>query len=339
MSIVRIQQHFGQAIAQPDIYKAALFVENDSGNYSEILSSGKSVDTPMMVASISKMFTTSCVLKLVDAGIISLDDKIAKFLDAEIVNGLHVFEGRDYSQDLTVANLLFMTSGLPDYFTAEVGNLSMESILAKDRNISFAEIIAVTKRLGALFAPDSDRAYYSDVNFDLLGKILEDVTETPLKEIFAQLIFAPQGMNDSYVPTGNDLVPDTYYGSKKVSRERYNKSCPASAGCVSTLRDLMAFSKAFWSGKLVSNDLLLAIAKYRRIQFGIFWYGGGHMQLRGSKAINGFPRDAELVGHSGSTGCFMYYYPIRRLHIVGDLSQVDSPPIATQLALKVAQAY
>ena len=339
MSILRVSQHFGEAIAHPEIFEAALYVENDSGDYSEALAYNKNIDTPTIIASISKMFTTAIVLKLIDAEIISFDTKLADFFDKTTLNGLHVFEEGDYSKELTIANLLFMTSGLPDFFSAEVGEMSMQSILEKDRAISFEEIISAVKREGAHFAPDSDRAFYSDVNFDLLGVLIENLTKRPINDVFKKLIFDPLGMEASYVPTGDSTVPMTYYGDKLVSRALYNKSCPASAGCVSTLRDLMTFSKAFWTGKIFAPDLLLSLAKYRRIQFGMFWYGGGHMQLRPAKIMDGFARDAELVGHSGSTGSFMYYYPMKRIHIVGDLTQVESPPLATQLAIKVAQVH
>lgn len=65
---------------------------------------------------------------LVEAGVLTLATKISTLLVPELVRHLHFFEGQYYSNDLTVAHLLFQTSGLPDAFE-EVDSSMKERIL------------------------------------------------------------------------------------------------------------------------------------------------------------------------------------------------------------------
>ncbi|WP_279401992.1 serine hydrolase [Piscibacillus salipiscarius] len=66
------------------------------------------------MASITKLFTTTCIFILREQGKLQLDDEIARYLDEETLRNLHVYKGRDYSNRITLSNLLFHTSGLRD---------------------------------------------------------------------------------------------------------------------------------------------------------------------------------------------------------------------------------
>jgi len=340
------EQLFHKVAAKPFIFEAALCIENTCGAQSQSFAyGGKDIDTPMIIASITKMFTTAAILQLCERKDLSLDDKVDQFFDPDVLEGLHVYGGYDYSCELTIAHLLFMTSGLPDYFTDESSGLSKADILAHDRMVSLDDILAATKKLSAHFPPGSSagtggnagKAFYSDVNFDLLGEVLKTVSGQNIDQLFADCIFKPLGMKNSYVPTTDSFVPHTHSSVDKVTRRLYNISCPASAGCISTPRDLMAFSRAFWDGELFNSRWHERIAQYSKIQFGPFYYGGGYMQIRPGELSASFDEDDEIVGHSGSTGSFMYYYPQAGLHIVGDLCQTEAPIIATELLMSLAE--
>ena len=343
MSSSTIEASFCKAVSKSAIFEAALHIECSydgcgSRRPSQSFAYGnKDLDTAMIAASITKMFTTTCVLILCEQGQLELGDRLESFFEPDALKGLHVFEGRDYSQELTIAQLLFMTSGLPDYFSNESSGLSKADILAHDRMISFDDILAASKRLSAHFPPDAGKAFYSDVSFDVLGEVLKSVSGQSIDQLFARLIFEPLAMGSSYVPVADSFVPHTYSDVGKVTRRLYNISCPASAGCISTLRDLMTFSKAFWGGELFDKKWLEDIADYQKIQFGPFYYGGGHMRIHLNELSDDFDKGEELIGHSGSTGSFMYYYPQLGVHIVGDLCQTEAPIAATELVVNVAR--
>lgn len=73
-------------------------------------------DTPYFVASISKMYTATIIIKLYEEGVLNLDAPIADYLPESIWQGIHIYKGRDHSPDLKIYQLLSQTSGLPDYF-------------------------------------------------------------------------------------------------------------------------------------------------------------------------------------------------------------------------------
>jgi len=328
---------FDTVTASKNIHEAVLFVENSAGDFSESFGyGGRDIDTPMLTASITKMFTTACVLKLCEERQISLDDKIALYFNNEQLKGLHIYKGHDYFFDLTISNLLFQTSGLPDSF--EDGNT--DSFLQDDKYVTISDSLAETKRQTPRFPPNAGKkAYYANINFDLLGEILVKVTGKPLAEIYEQIIFTPLELTHTYLAVDeNDFVPHTFYGEQKLERPKSIASSGASGGCVSTPRDLMVFSKGFWNGSFFDKAVLEQLAVYRGIQAnkGPINYGGGYMQIPLDGVTTLFMGKGELLGHSGSTGSFMFYYPEKDLHFVGDLAQFKTPALPIRLVMKLA---
>ena len=224
-----IQKIFNSAAASPQIHEACLLVENSKGDFSESFSyGGYNTDSLMVVASVTKLFTTTCVLKLCEQSRLSLEDKIRLYLTHDLLSRLHVFKGHEYSFDLTVSDLLFQTSGLPDEFESRNNSGILKNvILDEDTYITFEQYLAEVKSLTPRFAPNTGKkAYYSNINFDLLGEILEKITEMPLDEIYRQFIFAPLEMTKTYLPVGEtDFVPHVYYKSQQLERPKLIASC------------------------------------------------------------------------------------------------------------------
>jgi Beta-lactamase class C and other penicillin binding proteins len=334
------QKRFDKAVAAENIYEAALYVENSTSNFSESYGyGGRDVDSPMIIASVTKMITAASVLKLCKKGQLSLDDKISLYIDDETLQRLHVYKGVEYSGELTISDLIFQTSGLPDYFTNS--GWVKNKFLNEDQYITFDQYIEEVKKLPPNFAPNTNKAYYADINFDLLGEILEEVTGLPLDEVYKQLIFEPLGMEHTYLPVSeDDFIPHIYNGSEKLERPLFIASARASGGCVSTARDMMIFSKAFWNGELFDKEIFEQLSDYRKLQRAMspISYGGGHMKISLNGLNTFFLAKGELVGHSGSTGSFVFYYPEKDLHIVGDFSQFQNPGIPIRFIMKLAMS-
>ena len=331
-----IEKRFNTVVSGKNIHEAVLFVENTAGDFSENYGyGGRDIDSPILIASVTKMFTTTCILILCEGGQLSLDDKISLYINNEILNGLHVYKGVEYSYELTVSDLLFQTSGLGqsdylDYLSSVIEN--------GDKYITFVESISEVKNQTPRFAPNSGKVLYADTNFDLLGVILEKITELPLEQIYKQFIFEPHEMTNTYLPVGeNDFVPHTYYGSERLEIPQLIASSRASGGCVSTARDMMIFSKAFWGGELFDKNVLERLADYDRLlNMPPIQYGGGYMRLPLGGLNTFFLAKGELIGHSGSTGSFVFYYPEKDLHIVGDLAQFANPGAAIRFVMQLA---
>ncbi len=171
---------------------------------------------PMRAASIGKVFTGTIVLQLVEEGRLRLDQPLGELLsDADMPAGytlaqLHAVDARALGACITLRQLLNHTSGLADVF--------FDRARTAELPVSFAEryiynvIGALPERLhqrrwqggrdllGYYFAQNypavavaapGQRYHYSDVNYFLLGLIIERITAQPLAQSYRQRIFEP----------------------------------------------------------------------------------------------------------------------------------------------------
>lgn len=332
---------FERVCKNKQIHEAVLLIENSQGDFSYANSYGeKDIDTPLLMASITKLFITTCMLILKEQGKLSLDDKLTKYLNEKTLHKLHVYKGKDYSQQLTLAHLLFQTSGLPDVYE-EGKDHAVKSAIHEDYLICFDEIIKITKQLKPHFAPHMTKnAHYSSVNFDLLGKILENVTQSTLEDVFQQFICDPLELKNTYLPQHDDFIPNIFFKDKSLHRPQFIRSCRASGGGISTARELMVFTKAFFAGKLFDKAVFQKLDKIYKLQFSMFpiHYGAGFMNVPLNGLATLFMGKGELIGHSGSTGSFAFYFPRKDMFFVGDVNQAANPALPVRLAMQLAMS-
>jgi D-alanyl-D-alanine carboxypeptidase len=131
------------------------------------------------VASISKVITAVTMLRLVDAGVIGLDDPIGARLSSRL--GLEA--PAELVDAITVRNLLTHRSGIGQYedlvFRNEVGSCPDAAVVALTRPLD--QMPATTFR-------------YSNVNFCLLGLAIEEVTGRPYVDVVTEQLLAPLGI-------------------------------------------------------------------------------------------------------------------------------------------------
>ena len=65
-------------------------------------------------------------------------------------------------------------------------------------------------------------------------------------------------------------------------------------------------------------------------------YGAGYMKIQLGGLVTLFMGKGELLGHSGSTGSFAFYYPASDLFFVGDVNQMAKPAIPVRLVMRLA---
>jgi len=343
MQIEKLQSIFKRAVSTKNIHEAVLLVENASGSFSYTGEhGGKKKDSPLLLASITKLFTTACILIMQEQGKLSLQDDLLKYFNDDEVKGLHSYKGQDYTSKLKLSSLLFQTSGLPDIFE-EGKNPLKKQVIEADMSVHFNEIVALTKTTPAHFVPDSkQQAHYADINFDLLGEIIERVMEMPLHQAYEQLLFLPLGLTNTYLPIADaDIVPLIYYKNVAIHRPKYLKCCRASGGAISTAEELMIFIKAFFQGRLFKQEIFKQLEHYKKLQMSMFplAYGGGYMRITLKSPLTLFMGKGELIGHSGSTGSFAYYYPEKDIFLVGDVNQLTNPSLPVKLMMQIASAY
>jgi CubicO group peptidase (beta-lactamase class C family) len=202
-----------------DIFSAVLGVASATNDFHWIGAAGTAypdqakpmaVDTPFFIASITKMYTGAATMVLEERGSLSLDDPLSEFLPASMLEGLHRYKGRDYSDQLTIYHLISQTSGLPDYFeeSPKGGKSSFDLIVAGgDMEWDVEEVVHIAKsRLSPKFPPETreqdksgNKAYYSDTNYQLLGAVIESVAQKPLHEVLFELIIEPLELSSTYL--------------------------------------------------------------------------------------------------------------------------------------------
>lgn len=335
----KIEKVFKKATTSKHIYDATFLVEKGDG---DVLFSGehgsKTIHSPIIIASISKLFTTTCIIILLEQGKLSLQDKISLYIDANLLKGLHHFKGKDYTEELTISHLLFQTSGLPDIYEEGKDSL-VKRIVKEDFTMTINEVIERTKPLSSYFTPSEQRrAHYNNINFDLLSIIIERITNKPYELVCKSLIFDPLQLKSTYFISIDHVdAPSVYYYDQKLYRPMYLSSFKASGGAISTTYELMIFIKAFMKGKLFDKQVFSQLNTYYRLQRSMFpiQYGGGYMRISLKNIFSLFLGQGELIGHSASTGSFAFYCPHRDLFMVGDINQMTKRALPIQMLMQV----
>lgn len=336
MNLFKTKRHFEKLTSSKKIHEAQLFITNSQGDFTYEKNYNRDLDTPMLMASITKMVTASVIYILLEEGKIKLEDKIIKYFPKGLLSGINIYKGIDYTDEITIENLLYQTSGLADYYLDNKGAIFKE-LLKGDYSFSFEDIIRWEKSLKSIRPPSTkDKAYYSDFNFDLLGKIIESVTNRPLSEIYQIYIFKPLNLKNTYLVTKEeDIIGRIYYKDDILYRPKFIMSSFSSGGVVTTANELMTFLRAFFKGDMFDSSYISADGKSNNLQMKFYpiEYMGGFMKIKTSYP---FGKKYTLIGHSGSTGSFSFYCPEKDLFFVGDIPQIDSPSRCVRFIMRVA---
>jgi CubicO group peptidase (beta-lactamase class C family) len=152
-------------------------------------------DTMFRIASLTKPITCAAVMVLVDEGRLAVIDPVEKYLPEYKALKLNPCGARlGYNCELTapsrpmnIEDLMTHTSGLPP--SAEPGNAPAAS--------SLAELVTAGAKTHLLFEPGAQWSY-SNIGFDILGRIIEVVSGQSFDRFLSERIFEPLGMNDTY---------------------------------------------------------------------------------------------------------------------------------------------
>jgi CubicO group peptidase (beta-lactamase class C family) len=300
------------------------------------------VNQPYFIASTTKLFTTAIILKLRAQGMLSLDDKISNFIEKSILSELHVYKGKDYSQELTIKHLLSHTSGLPDYFQGKgITGKSLENEITEgnDQLWTFEQAIERTKSMLPLFAPGTKgKANYSDANFQLLGKIIETITHKSYSENCQEIIIKALGLTKTYLyQDSTDKTPKTlYYKSEELNIPKAMTSFGADGGMVSISTDMLIFIEAFFTGKIFPIEYINEFQEWNRIFFPMKSGIGIHL-FKLPWIFNPTGAVPYFIGHSGLSGALAYYSPKENIFVVGTVNQVAYPDISFKTMIRLTQ--
>jgi CubicO group peptidase (beta-lactamase class C family) len=210
------------------------------------------VDMPMRVQSISKSVTAWAVLKLAEEGKLNLNDPAERYLKS------WKLPASDYTTDgVTVKRLLCHTAGLPlgDVFTLYSPDEAMPSL---KENLTHSAI---------LFQMPGKGFSYSNVGYNLLELIIEEVTGRDFAEYMKNEILYPLGMYHSDFEWSEDTLTSAPLGytldGKPIFPYRYPER--ASGGLIATVEDIARFCIAGMAN--FSDQRVLARSTIEQLYF------------------------------------------------------------------------
>jgi len=334
-----MQKILDSVVDNKKIFGVILAIESKNERW--VGSSGNlSTQSQYFIASTTKLYTTAIIFKLISQNKLHLDTPISNFLSQDIMCGLHIYKGIEYSHQLTIQHALAHTSGLPDYFQQKNRQgESLEDALLKgqDQQWSFEEAIALSKELTPHFPPaQKNKAYYSDTNFQLLGKIIEEVSNMSYKKALIHYILEPLQLQKTYLYNDcDDTRPaPMQYKSDTLNISKAMCSFGADGGVVSTAEESMIFVKAFFDGELFAKEYLGKMHEWNKIFFPL-QYGLGIMSFKLPWFFSPFKPIPQLLGHSGLSGAFAYYCPKKDIYLTGTLNQIADPSLSYKFLIKI----
>ena len=265
------------------------------------------VDTIFDIASLTKVVaTTTAVMQLVQRGQVRINDPVAKYIPEFGQNG---------KENVTVRELLTHYSGMPEDLDLSTPWQGRDTAL----RMAYEEKPAF---------PPGSRLLYSDVNFIVLGALVEQVSRTSLDAYCSQKIFGalrmthtrflpPAAWRPKIAPTEYDQEGKMLRGVVHDPTVRRMDGVAGQAGVFSTADDLSKFAQALLSGSTVLPALL--VEKMTTPQ-----------QPPTAQELRGFGWDidspyssnrGELLpvgsfGHTGFTGTSLWIDPTTRTYII-----------------------
>jgi len=316
-----------------------------------------SPDTPFFLASVTKLYIATAVLRLHEQGRIDLAAPIAAYLPDTLLTNLHRWKGSDRTGDITVRHLLGHASGLPEYLAlARPGEKSLLDGVTDDpaREWGIADIAALVRDCDrALYPPrpfDGERhtIRYSDTNFQLLIAIIERVMERPLHEAFDTLIFQPLGLVRTVLPgtpPADGLLPRpaaVWMGDERL--DNHPGPMRSFRDLFSTADETIRFMAALVDGSVFDDPdtARLMTGHFNPFAFsptlrptGPGWpieYGLGMLRFRVPRMFTGFRQAPTLYGHTGVTGSWLFHEPTSDLILAGTVNQVTAAAVPYQFA-------
>ena len=221
-------------------------------------------NTPLHLASISKVLTASVILRMVDENKISLEDSFQKYFPK------FPFE------KITIRTLLNHRSGLPNYayFTDN------DSIWDKSKTLKNSDVLDLlcTKEIPLDFTPNT-KFSYCNTNYALLAILIEEVSKMSFPIAMQKLLFEPLQMKNTFVfelEKQKDSVSQSYKSTWERIPYDHLDAIYGDKNIYSTPQDLLKFDIATYSDKFYSNKLRSEIFKgYSYERPGVKNYGLG----------------------------------------------------------------
>lgn len=278
-------------------------------------------DTVYQIGSLTKQFTATAILTLMQQGKVGIDDPVSKYVDGTPAAW----------SAITVRELLNQTSGIRNYREALVDSLD-----AAPKDYTAAQVIAMADAKPLQFKPGTQYAY-SNTNYHLLGMIVEKVSGRSYGDYMQQTFFGPLGMTQTRMERPGLALPNLASGSLWDGKTVRSSSIAFSptvdfgdGGIVSTVIDLAKWNAALDGDALLNADskrLLWTpptLASGTATQYASGWLvtsAAGHNLL--------WHNGATIAGFTGA----IFKFPSDKLTLIVLTNSLDIPGTQTRLPL------
>lgn len=262
------------------------------------------------VASMSKlMSTTSAMVQLVGSQRVVVDSPVVYYLPSWKASG---------AERITVRQLLSHNSGLP---------AGRPLYKEADTDTAARTLVYATSPIN----PPGTKYVYSDLGFILLGRLVQQVTGTPLDQYVEKNVFGPLGMTDTrYLPPA-DWIPriapteiDPWRG-RHIRGEVHDENASrlggvaGHAGLFSSARDVARFAQMYLSGGILDGHRIFPLAtvnqfiavQNKAISHRALGWETANGSNSGGKRLN-----PAAFGHTGFTGTSIWMDQTRDLFII-----------------------
>ena len=244
------------------------------------------------IGSITKQFTAAAVLALIEDGKLALDEPLSRFVP-------------DYTnaKDVTLRQLLTMTSGIPDYTDVPGFDKSTQSPTTP------SAIVATVKSQPLDFAPGTQWEY-SNTNYVLLGIVIEKVTGVSYAQFLEDRILRPSVMIATAYGNAAASSPQLATGYA-FDGQRIKPDVPwnldwgySTGGLVSNVLDLAVWDTGLLSAKAITLGSLremwmpVTLRDGSKVPYGFGWSIG---TLDGHRIIED---NGGLPGYNGTNATF-----------------------------------
>ena len=269
-------------------------------------------ETLFDLASVTKIFTATAVMVLVEEGKLRLDDPVKDFIPAFAQKG---------KQDITIRQLLTHTSGLPAWAA-----LYRE---VKNKDEMYAKISAME-----LENPPGTEYVYSDLGYIMLGAVVEKASGKPLDQFIKERITGPLGMEHTFYnpgPEWKDKVAATEYDGtfrrRLIAGEVHDENAWAMggvsghAGLFSTAADMARFAQMFLNYgsygdvQILSPATVVLMTTNHTLEVGVR-HGLGWDLKSSEYSSAGDLFSLNSYGHTGFTGTSIWIDPTLQLFSV-----------------------
>ncbi|MFD2823535.1 serine hydrolase domain-containing protein [Lacinutrix iliipiscaria] len=313
------------------VHSMLLYIDNETKNvmYSEgfglVDKKGDSVTahSSFKIASSTKLFVSTIILQLQEEAKLNINDKVYPYLkDLEYLDfeNIHNLDGVKYAKHITIKQLLSHRSGLADLFTdreeAFFGMLMQNPKKQYSPKALMALYYQFNLHREPHFKPD-EAWYYSDINFILLGLVIEQLDIKSLSQSIRHRILEPLNMHHTFfefyeTPKEEAIQVNQYVGS--INFSDLNTSFDwAGGGLVSTNLDLAIFIKALFNFKLINKDSLTKMIDVKTTKENESRYGLGVYEFIVNQKV--------YYGHFGFYNTFVGYCPETKSTISYCISQ------------------